>query len=765
MKWIAAALVLAALTLGGGHPAEAQGPRCITQGSIPCLPAGTNPQPTDQVAVVTTGQGGGTGGIQVRMSLSQLGLGGGGVTSLGGATGVITLGSGLSMVSNVLSSTGGSGGWTATPVTAIGTTLTNSGGTLGCTTATSSQIGCSQPDNATITISGGIITAIGGSATAIVPGTTTIGGATAPCFIENSSGTTMACDAVTGSGSVVLATSPTLVTPNLGTPTTLVATNATGTAASLTAGTATVANGLKSATTTVVVSAATAPTNGQVLTATGGSAATWQTPSSGGNWSAAAVSAIGSTLTNTSGTLGCTTATSSQIGCVRPDNSTISISGGVITSIGGSATSIVPGTTTIGGSTAPCFIENSSGTTMACDAVTGSGNVVLATSPTLVTPALGTPSALVATNATGTASGLTAGVANALGTTGSPVAVSAAAPPSTGQALIATGATTATWQTVTASASSITPGTTTIIGATAPCYIRNSSGTAMDCPATVPSTAISGSDRSSAVDPTITTTDMGNQINLTNSGSLTVVLPAKATGLWQPGQNIIITSQGAGAVTFTNSTTLTAAGTCTGISAGNAIMISANNDATHLDCQPLAASGGGGSGTVTSVNTTVPTFLTATGCAITTSGTCAITLSGTALPVANGGTGLTSLTFPTSGSTLMATTVVGQTFTGGIHPTAFSNGTASSGTTTIDCGNGPVQTLTNGGAFTLAMSANDGECIVRVTNNGSAGTITFSGFSQGSNSGDSLTTTNTNKFDVSLTRIGGNPHYLVSALQ
>jgi len=40
----------------------------------------------------------------------------------------------------------------------------------------------------------------------------------------------------TGSGSIVYSTSPTLVTPNLGTPTTLVATNATGTAAGLTAG-------------------------------------------------------------------------------------------------------------------------------------------------------------------------------------------------------------------------------------------------------------------------------------------------------------------------------------------------------------------------------------------------------------------------------------------------------------------------------------------------------------------------------------------------
>jgi len=40
---------------------------------------------------------------------------------------------------------------------------------------------------------------------------------------------------------------------------------------------------------------------------------------------------------------------------------------------------------------------------------TGTGAVVLANSPTLVTPALGTPSALVGTNITGTAAGLTAG--------------------------------------------------------------------------------------------------------------------------------------------------------------------------------------------------------------------------------------------------------------------------------------------------------------------------------------------------------------------
>jgi hypothetical protein len=51
-----------------------------------------------------------------------------------------------------------------------------------------------------------------------------------------------------------------------------------------------------------------------------------------------------------------------------------------------------------------------------------------------------------------------------------------------------------------------------------------------------------------------------------------------------------------------------------------------------------------GVGTVTSVDATVPSFLSVSGVPITTAGTIAITYSGTALPVANGGTGSTSLT-------------------------------------------------------------------------------------------------------------------------
>jgi len=69
--------------------------------------------------------------------------------------------------------------------------------------------------------------------------------------------------------------------------------------------------------------------------------------------------------------------------------------------------------------------------------------------------------------------------------------------------------------------------------------------------------------------------------------------------------------------------------------------------------QTIAASGGGGggTGTVTSVAASVPAFLSVAGSPITTSGTLAISYSGTALPIANGGTALT--TTPTNGQLLV----------------------------------------------------------------------------------------------------------------
>ena len=77
------------------------------------------------------------------------------------------------------------------------------------------------------------------------------------------------------------------------------------------------------------------------------------------------------------------------------------------TSSGGTTPALTLSTTITG-------ILQGDGTAISAASTTGSGNVVLATSPTLVTPALGTPSSVVLTNATGTASSLTAGLSTSL---------------------------------------------------------------------------------------------------------------------------------------------------------------------------------------------------------------------------------------------------------------------------------------------------------------------------------------------------------------
>lgn len=110
-------------------------------------------------------------------------------------------------------------------------------------------------------------------------------------------------------------------------------------------------------------------------------------------------------------------------------------------------------------------------------------------------------------------------------------------------------------------------------------------------------------------------------------------------------------------------------------------------------------------------------------------------------------------------------TIADQILSGGANVTSLGLGTISTGTTTIDCGARPTQFYTNNGAHTLAAPVNDGSCVVLVTNGASAGAITFSGFSVGANTGDLLTTTNTQKFSISIWRINGTAGYRVAAHQ
>jgi hypothetical protein len=99
-----------------------------------------------------------------------------------------------------------------------------------------------------------------------------------------------------------------------------------------------------------------------------------------------------------------------------------------------------------------------------------------------------------------------------------------------------------------------------------------------------------------------------------------------------------------------------------------------------------------GTGTVTSVAATVPSFLSITGSPITTSGTLAIGLSGTALPVLNGGTGVTTSTGTGSNVLSNAPTFTGATINSGLTlGTALTTANGGTGLTTVGT-NGQVLT-------------------------------------------------------------------------
>ena len=133
-----------------------------------------------------------------------------------------------------------------------------------------------------------------------------------------------------------------------------------------------------------------------------------------------------------------------------------------------------------------------------------------------------------------------------------------------------------------------------------------------------------------------------------------------------------------------------------------------------------------GSGTVTSISATVPSFLAVAGSPITTSGTLAITLSGTALPIANGGTGATTL----AGASI-ATYSGTETLTNKrIDPRVTSAASASSLTPDISASDVYAFTALAAGLTINAPTGTplDGDKLIfRLLDNGTSRSLTWNG--------------------------------------
>lgn len=387
---------------------------------------------------------------------------------------------------------------------------------------------------------------------------------TTPSLVLN--GTTL--NSKTGTGSIVLNTSPTLITPALGTPASGVATNLTGTASGLTAGNVTTNANLTGDVTSVgnATTLTNAPVIAKVLTG----------------------------YTSGAGTISSSDSILSAIQKLNGNNATNANLTGPITSVG-NATSIA--------------------------SQTGTGTkFVVDTSPTLVTPNLGTPSAVTLTNGTslpiaGIASlgtGVATGLATNAGAVGSFV-------PYNGNA-----------------------GTPSFL------VLTNATGTAA---------GLTAGNVTTNANLTGDVTSVGNATTLTNAPVIAKVLTGYTSGAGTVSSTDSILS----AIQKLNGNDATNAN-LTGVitSVGNATSIASQTGTGTkfvTDTSPTLVTPVLGAATATSLNGN--TFTTGT---YTLTGTAAKTLNFTNT-ITLSGTDSTTMTFPTTSATL-ARTDAANTFTG-----------------------------------------------------------------------------------------------------
>ena len=253
--------------------------------------------------------------------------------------------------------------------------------------------------------------------------------------------------------------------------------------------------------------------------------------------------------------------------------------------------------------------------------------------------------------------------------------------------------TSATWNGATIAVNRGGTGATTLTG-----YVKGSGTTALTASATIPTTDLSGTITNaqlanSAITINGTSTSLGGSISVGTVTSVTGTSPVVSSGGATPAISMpAATSSVNGYLSSTDWTTFNSKG----------------------------------SGSVTSVAASVPSFLSITGSPITTTGTLAISYSGTALPAANGGTGLTAV--GTSGNVLTSngTNWVSQAPSSASATYTRTSFTATVGQTTFSVTytapyiqvyqngvmlNATDYTATNGTSVVLAVGAFTGDII------------------------------------------------------